>query len=614
VSTTARGRGRVHLKPTDSFDLIRLIARSQADPRKAVAELVQNSLDAGARTVVITWFSVNRRRAISVRDDGSGVFPDLQREEALRRLATTIGRSYKARLSPAERHQQMTLGKYGIGLLGFWSVGHHMQVRTRVAGSDTWVLRLEEEGREGELFPARRAHLPIEETFTEVTITDIHPAAEAQVKPRRLAAYLAGEMRGQLLSRDVRLEIHDRVGRGRALKKLVVRPQRYQGVPLGDLAELPVPGFASARVELYLVPEAEGRHGLVQLACGGATVLDDVGTIDGTDTPREPWSAGRFEGVVDFPDLEVAPSTRRGFVPNDAARALVAVLPELERRLREILEHDAERRKAEREADDARDIRRLFRPLARALPHYVLFALKDHDTGGRGEPLAGDAALGDDEGVALEGVATEDAPGPAPPAGTEFLFQPGPLASVEVRPRRSYLAVESRRRLKAIPRDADSRVLTEGVDLAWQLEGRGTLEASGAAAHYTSPPDPGRARIRVEARQGDRVVESFAEIVVSENVEPDDAGRSGVPDPEPVQAPAEPWRSRIAAGKWQYNVGHPDYRLVEDDQKRRLRYLTHLFAKEVVLRNFGEPGDAELLERMVEVLTHVGDAPPRRGG
>jgi hypothetical protein len=30
-----------------------------------------------------------------------------------------------------------------------------------------------------------------------------------------------------------------------------------------------------------------------------------------------------------------------------------------------------------------------------------------------------------------------------------------------------------------------------------------------------------------------------------------------------------------------------------------------LFAKEIVLRNFGRPGDGDLLERLVQVLTHL---------
>ena len=36
------GGSRFHLQPADPFDLIRWLARTQSDPRKAVAELVQN--------------------------------------------------------------------------------------------------------------------------------------------------------------------------------------------------------------------------------------------------------------------------------------------------------------------------------------------------------------------------------------------------------------------------------------------------------------------------------------------------------------------------------------------------------------------------------------------
>jgi hypothetical protein len=39
------------LRPADPFDLIRWLARSQSDPRKAVAELVQNSIDAAHATL-----------------------------------------------------------------------------------------------------------------------------------------------------------------------------------------------------------------------------------------------------------------------------------------------------------------------------------------------------------------------------------------------------------------------------------------------------------------------------------------------------------------------------------------------------------------------------------
>ncbi len=105
------------LRPADPFDLIRWIARSQSDPRKAVAELVQNSIDAQARRV-----SIERRRlrggpALVVRDDGEGVLPTLGREEALRFIATNIGASRKRNLSAEERRRLVITGQYGVGLL-----------------------------------------------------------------------------------------------------------------------------------------------------------------------------------------------------------------------------------------------------------------------------------------------------------------------------------------------------------------------------------------------------------------------------------------------------------------------------------------------------------------
>ncbi len=62
---------RVRLRPENPFDLIRLLARSQTDPRKAVAELVQNSLDANAREVEISWFNEAGQRVLRVFDDGA---------------------------------------------------------------------------------------------------------------------------------------------------------------------------------------------------------------------------------------------------------------------------------------------------------------------------------------------------------------------------------------------------------------------------------------------------------------------------------------------------------------------------------------------------------------
>ena len=121
------------LRPADPFDLIRWLARSQSNPRKAVAELVQNSIDARARHVAVERRRLRGGPAIVVRDDGEGILPGLGRDEALRFLATNIGASQKRKLTADERRRLVISGQYGVGLLGFWSIGHRMEIRDATA-------------------------------------------------------------------------------------------------------------------------------------------------------------------------------------------------------------------------------------------------------------------------------------------------------------------------------------------------------------------------------------------------------------------------------------------------------------------------------------------------
>ncbi|TAH39425.1 MAG: hypothetical protein EYC70_01175 [Planctomycetota bacterium] len=294
---------RVRLQAQDSFDLIRLLARSQNDPRKAVGELVQNALDAGARRIDITWFNEKGARALRIGDDGAGIFPDLSREEALQRIAKTIGHSHKRALSPAQRRELMLLGKYGIGLLGFWAVGRILEIRSRVGGGDPLCLRLIEDEPNGELFRPR-ARLDDPDTSTEVTIRAVHEGAARQIRPVRLQAYLASELRGQLLGRDVAIEIHDRVARGMAVKDFVVRAQAFLGRRLEDLTILSVPGHEDARLELYLVAPEEERQGRVALSCGrnGYWVPDE--DVDYAQTFLQVIAAETAGGAaINFTDL-----------------------------------------------------------------------------------------------------------------------------------------------------------------------------------------------------------------------------------------------------------------------------------------------------------------------
>lgn len=172
-------------------------------------------------------------------------------------------------------------------------------------------------------------------------------------------------------------------------------------------------------------------------------------------------------------------------------------------------------------------------------------------------------------------------------------------------PRKTRLLPGASRVLVAKAADGAGRRILEGVDFNWSLrDGSGVLEAQRDRAVFKAAETIGTARVFVEARQWKQNVEADAVIEVVDKL----AGESpdaGIPDPERVCDPAGDWRSRVAGKRWQYNAAHPDYEAVVNDPKRRFRYLVHLFAKEIVLRNYGEPKDERLLERLVEVLTHI---------
>jgi len=79
----------------------------------------------------------------------------------------------------------------------------------------------------------------------------------------------------------------------------------------------------------------------------------------------------------------------------------------------------------------------------------------------------------------------------------------------------------------------------------------------------------------------------------------------GIPEPELIDQPGAPWRSRIWEGRWQVNTGHPDYQSIADRPALKLRYLALLFAKEVVLRSSQDARIESPLEQLVEVASYA---------
>ena len=502
----------------------------------------------------------------------------------------------------------MVLGKYGIGLIGFWSIGEVMEIRSRVGGTDPWCLQLIEDKSDAKLYRPRARRLTEEPTYTQITIRQLHDVARRQIRPARLQAYLAAELRGQLLRRDVMIRIRDRVARGRARKEFSVEARPFLGIPLKEFTELEVRGHEPARLELSLVSAEEERTGTVALACGGSTVLDDLAMIRGDEEAASPWSSRQLEGVADHPDLTVSPGSRRGCMPDSACVAFFDALTLLETRLWTHLREEERKRAEQRNRQVARDIRPAFRSVASHLPEYDLFDVKGAPRGAVDSASPEGALLGEAEPGEPPSSAspTESAPevGSVEEEEEASLFPPGPLSSVRLQPNTLRLAPGSMRSLKARALDAHGRAAHGDVEFQWNREGDGDLASEGSQAWYTAADSSSSATVRVIATQADITAEATAKITVLEEL----AGRekvSGIPEPHPVPAPSEPWRSRMRGASWEFNDGHPDYLAVVSTESRRLRYLIHLFTKEVVLRNFGHPSDDHLLERMVQVLTHL---------
>ena len=449
---------RFKLQPADPFDLIRWLARSQSDARKAVAELVQNSIDARAKTIRIERRRLRNAPALVIWDDGEGVLPTLGREEALRYLGTHVGHSHKLGLSPAERHTRVIAGQYGVGLLGFWAIGSKLELRSRVAGSGVHVLTLVEDRQTAELGTAPH-ELDARETFTELVVFELHDAAVRQLSGHRLADYLAAELRGPILASGASIEVHDHLVRGLGQKRFEVTPRRFEGIPIEVPGEIQIAGQPPIRIELYLARGAE--RPAIQLACAGTLVADDIAALDVLGFDHPPWRGCDLVGIVDFPGFQVPPGARRGVTPNAAAAAFSRALETIEPVIEAGLAIHEQRRRSESNRHVVDDLRKALRGLRERMPHYDLPQVDD--AGGASAPTSPVA------GRALDATTRpEDVEVPQ-----HDLIPAGPLAAVAVVPAAIEIAAGGERRITAHAVDADGRAVRIGLSFGWAVAGEG---------------------------------------------------------------------------------------------------------------------------------------------
>ncbi|MDD5674904.1 MAG: ATP-binding protein, partial [Chitinivibrionales bacterium] len=115
-SSPALKKGKLRIG--DQWNAITIIARSQTHVLKAVCELVENSIDAGAAHISIVRRKHGGETVLEVIDDGKGLKTTQDGLPDFKYVATHICDSLKRYLKTHER--QGVHGEFGIGLLGFW--------------------------------------------------------------------------------------------------------------------------------------------------------------------------------------------------------------------------------------------------------------------------------------------------------------------------------------------------------------------------------------------------------------------------------------------------------------------------------------------------------------
>jgi hypothetical protein len=586
------------LRIGDDWNAIRIIALSQSNPLKAIAELAENSIDAHAKTIAITRGREQGKHFLTVKDDGDGIPHDPKGLPDFKYVATHICDSVKRQLK-ADGAGGGLQGEFGIGLLSFWTVGDTLTMTS--SGADQRVYQMVM-SRGDPRYMVKLRRVLFAERGTELKISPLLEGIRG-LSGEKIQWYLAAELRDRIRDTQVRITVIDKLAR----RQYQVEPRQFEGRLLHQLPTVRSP-FGEAYAELYLAEPAEDCR--VALTRGGTRVIADIGTLPGLERP--PWSSRYLQGLIDVPFLELTPGTRSGIVHDERYGALVKALVTLEAHLNGLI--DAQRRAEEEQAnrESLRAIQRAFREAMLVLPReeYDWFDIQSHSpkaTGAGGSPERDVEASGPEE---ASGVPEPSAVGSIQ---RQFFDYAGPLQSVVISPASSTLAVGQTRRLRALPRDRSRRRVEQDLTFAWEIaDGGGTLlSTSDQEVRFEAPSSPVLVRLSVSVSQRGTRCSAEALITVTDSLDvaigPAVVNARGLPGYTFERAAGELWRSRYDAERnlIVVNNGHRDFVFATRNRALQLRYLGRLYVKELVLKNFAGLPVEQVAERMIELSLYV---------
>jgi hypothetical protein len=587
------------LRIGDDWSAIRIIALSQSNPLKAIAEFVENSIDAHAKTITITRGREHGGQYVAVRDDGEGVPRTPDGLPDFKYVATHICDSIKRHLK-AQGAGAGVQGEFGIGLLSFWTVGQTLTMTSTGADERAYQMVM---SKGDPRYTVKQRHSLFGEQGTEIKISPLLNGIRS-LTGEKIQWYLASELRDRIRNNQVRVTVIDKLAR----KQYEVEPRQFEGRLLHQLPPARSK-FGEAYAELYLTtPDEDCR---VALSKSGTRVIADLAVLPGLE--HAPWTSRYLQGLIDVAYLNLTPGTRSGIVHDEHYSAFVDSLGDLEAHLNSVIE---EQRRAEEEqanTESLRAIQRAFREAMLVLPReeYDWFEIRAASAPGSG-PVQSPSDKA--EGIVEGEEPTTGAPEPVgSPAQRKFFEYPGPLYSVAISPAAATLAVNQTRRFRALPRDRARRRVEDELVFAWEItEGSGTLSSfSDQEVELQASTSPGLIRLSVAVSQRDVRCSAEALITVADRLDAEigvsTVNARGLPGYTFERAAGELWRSRFDGERnlIVVNSGHRDFVFATRSRALQLRYLVRLYVKELVLRNFIGAPPEQLTERMIELSLYV---------
>ena len=588
------------LRIGDDWNAIRIIALSQSNPLKAIAEFVENSIDAHAKNITITRGREHGAHYLSIKDDGDGVPRDADGLPDFKYVATHICDSIKRHLK-ADGSGSGLQGEFGIGLLSFWTVGDRLMMISTGTDQRAYQMTMSKGDSRYEVSPRR---VLFAEKGTELKISPLLEGIRS-LSGEKIQWYLASELRDRIRDAKVRVTVIDKLAR----KQYEVEPRQFEGRLLHQLPAIRTV-FGDAYAELYLGEPTETAR--VALTRAGTRVIEDLSTLP--DLEHSPWSSRYVQGLVDVPFLNLTPGTRSGIIQDERYAALVAALKPLESHVKGLIDEQQSAEEEQASQQSLKAIQRAFHEAMLALPReeYDWF-----DVQGRARQESGAAKLSGRDGTdawdqdgLLPGLPQS---GPAGSPQRQFFECAGPLFSVVVSPAASTAPLNEIRKFRALPRDRSRRRVVDDLQFLWQVaEGEGALEGiTNQEVEYRAPAAPGLVRIGVTVTQRDVVRTAEALITVTDSLDaamsPAVVNARGLPGYTFERAAGELWRCRFDGDRniIVVNSGHRDFVFATRNRALQLRYLVRLYVKELVLKNFAGASADQLLERMIELSLYA---------